>query len=161
MGHSSAAGPGLLPVFVLLIGLFIAGGLAAPSQAQRAEGSFGLGGQVGRPSGLTAKLYRHAQLGYDLALVGDLDDFFFTSLHRVHERPLPNSPLHLFAGPGLFVGADGVPLEKNVTFGISGNFGLNFFKEQFEVFLQMTPRLRLYPNTRGRLGGSVGLRYFF
>lgn len=142
-----------------LLGL-LAAEPAQTAHAQRSENQLGLGAQVGRPSGLTTKLYRHAQLGYDLSLGWDLDGFFLINVHRVHEHPLPNSPLHVFAGPGLFAGADWSPVENRVTFGISGNFGLNFFKERFEVFLQMTPRLRLYSKTRGRLGGGVGLRYF-
>jgi hypothetical protein len=45
--------------------------------------------------------------------------------------------------------------------GISGQFGLNFFVEQFEVFLQLTPRLHVLPATDGDVGGGVGLRYYF
>lgn len=144
-----------------LLGVLAAGGFMEPVQAQRATGTVGLGAQAGRPSGLAAKLYRHAQLSYDLMLAWDLNHTVFGHAHRVHEGPLPNSPLHVFAGPGLFGRFDGTRPRHSTTFGISGAFGLNFFRGRFEVFLQTTPRLRLYPNTRGRLGGGVGLRYFF
>lgn len=144
-----------------LLGLLASSGLAESVLAQRSGGPFGLGAQAGRPSGLSTKLYRQARIGYDLSLAWDLEDFFFANVHRVHERPIPNSPLHAFAGPGLFVGVDETPVKNDITFGISGNFGLNFFKERFEVFLQVTPRLRLYADTRTRVGGGVGLRYFF
>lgn len=136
---------------------------ASPSslQAQRSEGRFGVGAQAGQPSGLTAKLYRHAQLAYNAAVVWNLRDVVFADLYRTHEFPLPNSPLHLLLGPGIFAGTEGPPFENAFTLGISGAFGLNFFKERFEVFVQATPRMRLYPETQARLGGSVGLRYFF
>ena len=145
-------------MLLLLAGL---GAAELPSaHAQRSPGRVGIGAQVGQPSGLTAKIYRHEQLAYDLALGWNLRDFFFADLHRIHERPLPNSPLHLLFGPGLFAGVDQAPAENEATLGISGALGLNFFNERFEVFLQATPRMRLYPQTRGRLSGSVGVRYF-
>ncbi len=144
-----------------LLGVLAAGGLAELALAQRSDGAAGLGAQAGRPSGLAAKLYRSPQLGYDLLVASDLHESFFVHAHRLHERPVPNSPLHAFVGPGLFADRDAARTRNRTTFGISGTFGLNFFKGPFEVFFQATPRLRLYPNTRGRLGGGVGLRYFF
>jgi hypothetical protein len=147
----------------MLIGLALVASSTSPlsTHAQRTTGRVGIGAQVGRPSGLTGKLYRHAQLAYDLSLVWNLRDFVFVESHRMHEWPIPNSPLHLLLGPGVFAGLDEAPRDNEVTLGISGALGLNFFRERFEVFLQAMPRMRLYPATQARLGGSVGLRYFF
>lgn len=153
----------LVYLVLLLAGLGLIAEASWPltAHAQRTAGRVGVGAQAGRPSGLTTKIYRHAQLAYDLALVWNLRDFVFVEAHRTHEWPLPNSPLHLLLGPGVFAGLDEAPRSNRATLGISGALGLNFFRERFEVFLQATPRMRLYPATRARLGGSVGVRYFF
>lgn len=150
-----------LAILLLSTGLAIFASAPHPSQAQRTAGRIGIGAQAGRPSGLTIKAYRHPQLAYDLALVWNLRDFVFVEAHRTHERPLPNSPLHVLVGPGLFAGLDEAPRRNRATLGISGALGLNFFRERFEVFLQAVPRVRLYPATRAHMGGSVGIRYFF
>jgi hypothetical protein len=152
----------MLPAMLLLCAGLLPFIAAPPwAHAQRTPDRIGIGAQAGRPSGLTAKLYRHAQLAYDLSLGWNLRDFVFVEAHRTHEWPLPDSPLHLFVGPGLFAGLDDAPRRNRALLGISGTLGLNFFRERFEVFMQATPRMRLYPATRARLGGGVGLRYFF
>lgn len=129
------------------------------SYAQRADGRTGLGAQVGRPSGLTAKWYARPDRAYAAAIGWNLRNAVFVAAHRLHEEPLPRSPLHVVFGPGLFAGSDDPPGSSDTTLGISGTLGLNFFKERFEVFLQATPRMQLVPATQTRLGGSVGLRY--
>lgn len=138
---------------------------ATPAAAQSPAGSFGLGGQIGDPSGITVKLYRRPGFAYDLLAAWDLDDFFFLNGHALYENPIPDSPLRYYLGPGVVVGFrdDDPPRrsEDDVIVGISGQFGLNFFVEQFEVFLQLTPRLHVIPETDGDIGGGVGLRYYF
>ena len=151
----------LLTLLLLCVGLAVPIVRAQPSQAQRSAGRIGVGAQAGRPSGLTVKLYRHAQLAYDLALVSDLRDSAFVEVYRTYERPLPDSPLHLLVGPGLFAGLDEAPRTTEATLGIGGALGLNFFRERFEVFIRATPRMHLYPATRAQIGGGVGARYFF
>ncbi len=151
----------LLALLVLCAGLPAVVAAPQPAHAQRSPNRIGVGAQVGRPSGFTAKLYRHAQLAYDLSLGWNVRDVMVVEAHRTHEWPLPDSPLHLFVGPGLFAGLDEAPRRNRATLGISGALGLNFFRERFEVFMQATPRMRLYPATQARLGGGVGLRYFF
>lgn len=146
----------------LAAGLFF---LAATSAAaQSPAGSFGIGGQIGDPSGITIKLYQRPGFAYDLLAAWDLDDFFFLNGHALYEKPIPDSPLHYYLGPGILVGFEeeqGPGDEDEVVVGISGQFGLNFFVEQFEVFLQLTPRLHVIPDTDGDIGGGVGLRYYF
>lgn len=137
------------------------GAVPLDASAQRDAGAVGVGGEVGRPAGLTAKLYRPDLVAYDLLLTTDGDDFLVGYVHRVWERPLPQSPLHAFVGPGLVGGTerDGGPVVA--VLGVGGLAGLNFYAERFEVFLQVTPRVRFLPHTEGILGGSVGLRYYF
>jgi hypothetical protein len=132
------------------------------AQTNVPPGTVGLGGQIGSPSGITLKWYDAPGRAFDLLGAWDLDDFFFLNLHMLFERPLPESPLNFYYGPGAFLGVqDGRRRNSDMVLGISGNFGLNFFTERFEVFLQLTPRLNVVPDTRGHFGGGVGLRYYF
>lgn len=136
--------------------------VTAPSFAQSPAGQVGIGGQIGDPSGVTIKLYQRPGLTYDMLAAWDLDQFFFLNAHALYERPIPDSPLRYFLGPGVILGfEEGADGENDVVIGISGQFGVNFFVEQFEVFLQLTPRLNVIPNTNGQIGGGIGLRYYF
>ena len=143
--------------------LLVAGLCAAadPVQAQVPGRNLGIGGQLGDPSGLTLKLYRHPGFAYDFLLAWDLDDdAFFLNLHGLYERPLQDTPLRYYLGPGVYVGVRDRPGASDTFVGISGNFGINYFIERFELFGQLTPRLRLAPSTDGDLGGGIGLRYY-
>lgn len=134
------------------------------ASAQSPAGPIGLGGQIGDPSGVTLKFYQRPGFAYDLLAAWDLDDFFFINFHGLYEKPIPDSPLRYYLGPGFVVGfREDRRSDRNdeVVIGISGQFGLNFFVEQFEVFLQLTPRLHVLPATEGDVGGGVGLRYYF
>jgi hypothetical protein len=146
----------------LFAGVFLALFLTAPALAQQPPGRVGIGGQIGSPSGLTLKMYQHPGFAYDFLAAWDFDNFFLFSIHGLYERAVPDSPLRFFYGPGAVISIRDRPAADNeVALGISGNFGINFFMEQFEVYLQVTPRLDVVPATRGRIGGGVGLRYYF
>lgn len=162
-----AAPAGLAAVLLVCV---LAGLAATPAAAQssRPPGRTGIGGQVGDPSGLTLKLYRGTGTRLDRAFgvtavdvlaAWDLDDFLFVNVHAVAERPIPDSPLRYFIGPGAFVGIDTGP--DDVAFGLSVAAGLNVFFDPFEVFVQVIPRIKVVPDTRGTVGAGVGLRYFF
>lgn len=138
---------------------------ASPAIAQSPAGDIGVGAQIGDPSGVTVKLYQRPGFAYDFLAAWDLDRFFFLNAHALYEQPIPDSPLRYYLGPGVILGfqEDNGPNgnDNDVVIGVSGQFGLNFFVEQFEVFLQLTPRLSVIPSTDGEIGGGVGLRYYF
>lgn len=119
-----------------------------------------MGLQAGRPGGAAVKVYRPGVIAYDAVIITDTDDFITGYLHRLWERPLPDSPLHFYVGPGLLVGAEGLPQTPRLRLGLSAEAGLNFYAERFEIFLHVTPTLRFFPNSRAYLDGSVGLRYY-
>ena len=145
-----------------LIALVLFTGILFPSSAtaQRQPGATGVGLQIGRPGGLTLKLYRPDSVAYDGVLSTDGDDFIVGHFHRLWERALPKSPLHFFAGPGLVVGTEQLSQSPRLRLGLSTEAGLNFYAERFEVFLHVTPTLRFLPDTMVRLDGNVGLRYY-
>jgi len=141
--------------FILAAGLF-----PAWAVAQRADGTFNLGPQVGQPAGLSVKVYRSPQTAYTSLFTTDGDDFASLRFHRLQERPLPDSLVYVYVGPGLFLGGKALDEDLPIAeLGISGQTGLNFFAERFEVFVHVTPTVRLLPDLSFELGGSVGLRY--
>lgn len=144
---------------VLLVTLAVA--LPDEADAQYRRGNVGLGGQIGEPSGLTLKVYQRPGFAYDFLAAWDLEDFFFLNVHGLYERPLQDSPLRYYFGPGVLLGIQDREDDDEVTAGISFALGLNFFIEQFEVYLQVTPRLEVIPETKGDFGGGVGLRFYF
>ncbi|MCS3612065.1 hypothetical protein [Salinibacter ruber] len=143
---------------MLVLALLIA--TASPAVAQRQPGALGAGFQVGRPGGLALKWYRSSPVAYDGIVSTDGDDFVVGHVHRLWERPLPDSPLHLFAGPGVVVGPSRLAQSPRLRLGLSGEVGLNFYAERFEVFLHVTPVLRFLPNTQASIDANAGLRYY-
>lgn len=136
--------------------------------AQPSAGSWGLGIQIGEPSGLTIKRYNPSRMSFDALLAWDLDNFFFINIHGLWEKRLGSDlPLNFYYGPGAFVGI----IEKGslraanenneIALGISGNIGLNYYIDKFELYIQATPRLRLIDETDADIGGGLGFRFFF
>jgi hypothetical protein len=153
------------PVYRVVVMAFLLGVLLAlsPSEtaAQRQVGAFGVGARVGLPGGAALKLYRPDDVAYDVAFTTDFRKRGLLYVHRVWERPVPDSPLWYFIGPGLLGGVQTPDRTAEAVAGVSVTGGLNFYAERFEVFLQATPRLRVLPSLDPRIGASVGLRYYF
>ena len=145
----------LLIIFVL--SLFA----AAPALSQDTGGDVAVGAQLGTPSGVTLK-FQNPDLSYEFLAAWDTGDFFFVNLHGLLQRPLDTEvPLYLFYGPGAYIGLQDQAGESDFVVGISGTVGLSYYFEQFEVYLRLTPRLDLLPDTGGDIGGGLGGRYYF
>lgn len=161
-GTSSKRGAlSISPVLVLGLAIIALSVVVPRAVAQREPGTVGLGFQVGAPGGVSIKVYRPGPIAYDGLITTDADDFVRLHLHRVWEPPLPDSPLHYYLGPGVVTGGDELSQSPSLHLGASAQAGLNFYDERFEVFLHVTPTLHFFPTTGTRLGGSVGLRYYF
>lgn len=149
----------ILSALALLIFLF-----ATPLSAQRPEG-VGIGIQLGDPSGLSLNLPTSGRASIDLLAAWDLDDFFFINGHALFQQPLGSAPeFGVFYGPGAFIGVRDRgrwDFDDEVYAGLSGTVGLNYFIDQFEIYLRATLRLRLIEETDGSFGGGLGFRYFF
>ncbi|MCS4197679.1 hypothetical protein GGP46_002534 [Salinibacter ruber] len=156
----AAPGPRSARALALMLVLALLIATASPAVAQRQPGALGAGFQVGRPGGLALKWYRSSPVAYDGIVSTDGDDFVVGRVHRLWERPLPDSPLHLFAGPGVVVGPSRLAQSPRLRLGLSGEVGLNFYAERFEVFLHVTPVLRFLPNTQASIDANAGLRYY-
>ena len=122
---------------------------------------FGVGGQAGRPTGVTLKYYLRQGLGITLLTAWNRRRKILINSQLIFELPIPDSPLQFYTGPGAFIERD--ENNNNLTYkaGIGVAVGLNFYVEKFEVFLQANPELEVHPTFFIRPGGAVGLRYFF
>jgi hypothetical protein len=146
-----------LALSALLLALLLA---APTAQAQR--GTFGIGGQVGDPTGLALKFTSGAS-AFDLAAGWDLDDYFFVQGHLLlRERRLSGttSDIRYFYGPGAFFGVSDSGRDDDLALGFSFNAGLSLWVDAFEFFGQLTPRLQLVEDTDFDLGGGLGVRYY-
>lgn len=144
---------------LFLAGLFF---IATPAFAQ---GTFGIGGQVGDPTGLALK-FGVGRGSVDAAVGWDLNDAVFGQLHYLlAENSLGSggTDIRVFYGPGGFIEARdaGPGDEEDVDAGLSFNAGLSFYPApEFEIFGQLTPRLGLIDETDFEAGGGIGLRYY-
>ncbi|HLF64467.1 MAG TPA: hypothetical protein VI603_11970 [Saprospiraceae bacterium] len=131
--------------------------------AQRAPGDVGLGVHIGQPTGVTLKVYQPST-SLDILAAWDLDDFFFLNIHAIFDTHLNDeNTIHFYYGPGGYVGIRDRPrdLDDEIELGVSGNFGLDFLIQKFEIFLQVTPRVSLVKTTNFDMGGGVGFRFYF
>lgn len=146
--------------FLVLIFTFAVLFSCPMAHAQRESGAIGLGLQAGQPGGASFKLYGSGPVAYDGLFTTDGDDFALLYLHHLWEQPFPDSPLHVYVGPGLMLGGERAGASPVLRLGMSTEAGLNFYAERFEIFLHVTPTLHFLPRTTTQMGGSVGLRYY-
>jgi hypothetical protein len=142
-----------MPRFLLLFGALL---VLLPSAAAQ-PGTFGIGGQIGEPTGLTLKIAGRPAL--DFAAEWDFDNYFFIQGHLLlAERRFPGAAadVHYFYGPGLFVGEG----SGATAFGLSFNAGVSYYTGPIEIFGQITPRVRLTPDSDFDLGAALGLRFY-
>ena len=140
--------------------------LLAPtaSMAQRSAGMVGIGGQFGEPSGLSLKFYNPRAASADFLASWDFNQYVFIDGHAIFERHLGREgTAHFFFGPGGFLAFRDRSGDQNddVEAGISGRVGLGVMLDRFEIYGHLTPRLQVTPSTDGKLGGGVGIRYYF
>ena len=134
---------------------------ATDGSGQRAAGDVGLGIQVGQPTGLSLKIYNPGT-STDFLAAWDWNEFVFLNIHAIFDIKLNDqNTIHFFYGPGGFIGVHSKPHKKRTDFGISGNFGIDFLIQKFEIFVQATPRLSLKNTEKLNVGGGVGFRYYF
>ncbi len=132
-----------------------------PVHAQQRAGSAAAGVQFGTPGGVSVKWRGKRGFAYEGLAAWNLSDFFFLSGHILRERAIPASPLGYYFGTGVATSIRKQESQGDFVLGVSGTFGVHFFANRYEVFLQANPRFDLLPGTAGHLGGGIGVRYYF
>ena len=148
---------------LVVVGLMVLIAAGPPGVANAQDGGrWSIGAAAGSPGGLTARFAAQPHSGtawspqaYTALLSFDLDNYALLNVHAVSEHVLPDSPITVFAGPGLAVGIDG----HSAMAGIAAVFGLKFFRARFEIFMQGHPRFMLVPGLRAFPGAGVGFRF--
>lgn len=101
---------------------------------------------------------RTGPTAFDLAAEWDFDDYVFVQAHvLLSERRFPGSPVGYFYGPGIFIGARN---NADTAFGLSFNAAVNYYTGPIEFFGQVTPRLRLTPDSKFDVGAALGIRFY-
>ncbi|MBR9919572.1 MAG: hypothetical protein GYB31_01960 [Bacteroidetes bacterium] len=149
-----------------IVALYALSLFISPQKAYSQPTSFGIGAQIGSPTGLSLHFGAQGRPSYDLLLAWDLNDYLFANLHFMYENPLAGNNFTWFYGPGVFAGIegdwDGPPkgLDGNLYMGVSGTIGLSAYFDIFQIYLRATPRLQLLDKTAGHIGGGLGLRFY-
>ena len=150
---------------LLTIAVILALATPTDSAAQRTSGSLGVGGQFGSPSGFSLNMYQASGMSVDLLAAWDLDNFLFINGHGIFERPISqNRNVRLQYGPGVYVGVrDRKAGDDETVVGLSASLGLAYIATTapFEIYIRVTPRINIVPDTDGAIGGGLGLRYYF
>ena len=146
-----------LPLLSILVLTFL------NATAQK-TGDVALGMQIGRPTGISFKYFNPKQASIDVLAAWDLDEFFFVNVHGIFETDVGGAgALNFFYGPGAFMGIEDRTnrrsINSDLSIGLSGTFGLNYWINRFELYIRLTPRLSLIKATEANVGGGFGLRY--
>ncbi|NND72177.1 MAG: hypothetical protein HKN43_11440 [Rhodothermales bacterium] len=143
----------------ILIALAFAAFAVAPESAAQYN-TLAVGAEIGSPTAVTVLVPTEKRYAFEFLGAWDLDDFLFLNAHALVTRATDDYPeLHAIWGIGAFVGIRD-NASSSATLGISGKFGAGYDIEPFEVYVHLTPRFELMPETDFHLGGGLGLRFF-
>lgn len=146
--------------------LLVTFSILAYTTSSAQSSNWGIGVQLGQPSGLSLKKHNPYGMSADILLAWDLNDFFFVNLHGTWEKNLSsNGDFHFVYGPGIFAGfrerSLNTEIDDDLFVGISGTFGLAYNIDRFEIYVRATPRLALIESSGGAVGGGLGFRFYF
>jgi len=132
------------------------------ANGQTRHGPVAVGAQIGSPSGISVNIASSERFRYDFQAAWDIRYFFFINGHILFHTDLliNDREVRLYYGPGAYVGYRSVDDAQVIT-GISSLGGMGKTLGRFEAFVQFSPRLDLVPATRARIGGGIGIRYYF
>ena len=145
-------------VFTVLAVLLVAG----PAGAR----GLGLGVILGEPTGLSLKIWTAEDRAVDAAVGWSLDSngwFYFHSDYLFHSSTLKKE---IEGGLPYYYGFGARALIKDgddSRFGVRFPLGLNYFlgDERFDIFVEIAPLLDLVPETKVRISGGIGARFYF
>ncbi|MEM6646627.1 MAG: RNA polymerase subunit sigma-54 [Bacteroidota bacterium] len=145
---------------LLLALLLLAAPLPARAQAETTPSSVGLGGHVGDPTGLVLRIHPRLGQAVDILFALDRERYRYVTAHLLMERFMPNSPLQLYAGPGLMTGS--VVSDGDFRYALGGSImvGTQFYRGRMGIFLHVLPQLRLLPTRQFNGAAGIGFRYY-
>jgi len=141
--------------------------VAAATTPARAAGPFGIGIQVGEPTGITAKYFlsgNNALQGAAAWSFSDEGNFHLQIDYLYHfvaifEGDDKGRPIPWYVGIG---GRYKTRDNGDDEIGIRVPLGLAFdFADRFDVFGEVAPVLNLAPSTKVKFNGALGVRIYF
>jgi hypothetical protein len=130
---------------------------------------FGLGIVLGEPTGITAKLFLHPLVAFDLGLAWSFAGTGNTSFdfvaygdylfHFFGLIPVPVGDLGFYCGIGGLadIQSSAVLVMLRIPLGATYLFA----KVPLDVFLEIVPSMEIFPKTAVVGFGGVGIRYWF
>lgn len=124
--------------------------------------NFGIGMQLGEPTGVDAKIWTNNVNAFDFGLAWSFDDREEMILqtdyvwHSFDVFPVSQGELPIYFG----IGARFI-FSEDPLFGARVPVGVAYMLETFplDVFVEIAPILNLTPATRFDLGGGFGVRF--
>ena len=144
---------------LVLIVLYLSGPIYG-AEKQKRGGQLGVGVVLGDPTGIAGKLRLRGNRAIDgLAAWSIGRDRFFVHSHYLYhfQETLEDEQFVFYLGPGGYARLGGA----KDRLGVSGNFGLAYNVDQFEIFLEISPKVSIIPDTDGDLTGGLGFHYYF
>jgi hypothetical protein len=136
--------------------------LALPAGAKQG-GNFGLGFQLGEPSGISGKLWLSHTNAVDMLLgFSPYGNWLFVKAdylwHSWNLIPVSAGQLPLFYGMGAMAG-----VAHRAGLGVEGVVGLEYLlpSAPLDVFVDIAPGAFLVPETNGHVNLGIGMRFFF
>jgi hypothetical protein len=154
----SQFGSALVGAMVLVICLFL------PSQSNAKQGGdVGVGLVIGKPAGLSGKVWLGETNALDLTLgFNVLDDWMSLNADYVwHDFSLfqvPQGSLPLYYGMGIWAA-----IANHGGVGVRGVVGIDylFAKAPLDAFFEICPGISIIPGTHVGVDAGLGMRYFF
>ncbi len=128
--------------------------------------SFGIGGMLGDPYGVSFKLYiaedKAIAAGLGFGIADEISYLYITAdflLHRLYEMGWDAGSLHLYYGPGVSYYDPGF---IDATISLRGPLGLgaDFRDVPVGVFLEVAPYIDLSPDFYFSFMGAAGFRFY-
>lgn len=127
---------------------------------------FGIGAQVGEPTGLSLKFWNNPQRSLNITaawsmgragrLVLQTDYVFYN--YNILDTEIDNVETPLYYGLGAQI-----RFEEESRIGIRVPIGIDFAfqRDPLDIFLEIGPTLNLVPATEFEMTGGLGIHYYF
>jgi hypothetical protein len=147
---------GFLAVVTIIV--FVSAALAQPLENRN---EFGLGFQLGEPSGLNGQFFWSQRSAIDVNVAWSWKDWFFTAVdYQVYNR-LADSPPQWkwYYGLGGYLT---LPRNEDGTLGVRVPLGIRYRipRSVVDVWGEIDPAMQLIPDTTPELQGGIGLTFW-
>lgn len=140
-------------------------GLAVESSHAAAGSGIGIGAVIGKPTGLTAKVWQGRTNAFDFSVGWSLADDYISFTgdyvwHNYNLIPVSRGQFPVYYGMGGAVGiGDGPGVGMGVR--IVGGLEYLFPDAPLDLFLEVAPVAVIFPNAGVDIHAGLGMRFFF